>query len=409
MRLPVETSPHVAVSRDGKLIAVTQGPGQILLLGKDGVVQKRINAGRPSPNAVPSRSVKALKVAVSPAADRMAVACPVDDEVSEVLVLSKEGEIVKRLRLVFPASKTVTHGPRPPLAKREDDATDVFPGPDGETLAISIVTGTLDAQQRLSCLWNVRTGKRLTAFPEGAQLRGFDPTGHWFATSNAAGQVTVWDAHSGKPARTFQVPPVMGEFDVKIHPSGQHAAVLSDGVLTFWDVEQGQQLAIIERPGHFTEVNCVSHHEKAGVVASGGKEGVILLWDRETGELRRSLPLEAASVTSLQFHPAGDRLVFVAPDRLALIDLEGRQLWTLDMESRGWRLPVFAFHPSGGFLAAGTEDGQVVFVDADTGKPLPPVLFACTCRTEEKTNGQPAARFINIGSAGGNRPYVTAC
>ena len=275
--------------------------------------------------------------------------------------------------LVFPGPKTRKEtGPQGirTVTTMPTKQVDVFPSSDEATLAVSVSTGHANAVQHLSGIWNACTGERLTAFPDGVKLRGFDPTGRWFATTSTAGQVAIWDAHSGKAARTFQVPKVMGEFAVKIHPSGQHAAVLSKGILTLWDAEQGRQLATIERPGHFTAVKCVSQHEQSGLVASGGDEGVILLWDRETGELRRSLLLEAASVTGLQFNPAGDRLAFVTPDRLELIDLEGRQLWMLDGESRGWRFPVFAYHPSGDFLAAGTENGQVVFVDAGSGKLL---------------------------------------
>jgi tetratricopeptide (TPR) repeat protein len=205
----------------------------------------------------------------------------------------------------------------------------------------------------------------------------FDPTGRWAMTVNAArGEISVWDletekvAHRCRPRQSADPPFDPARDLLKLHPNGKRLAVLSRGVLRLWDLEHNRQVLALDKPGHFTPVACVAQHPGTGLVASGDAEGVILLWNRKDGRLRRTLFAPGEAVVGLAFSPDGRRLAAMAEDGISLADLDGHVVWTREVPQPKTFLAKMLFHPGGGFLLAGTADGRLLVIDAKTGRYL---------------------------------------
>jgi WD40 repeat protein len=103
-------------------------------------------------------------------------------------------------------------------------------------------------------------------------------------------------------------------------------------------------------------------------VASGGDEGIILLWDRKTGRFVRTLVGHASSVMALAFHPHGNRLASAAGDGTVILwDVSGEALWTHTEKESGIIRNGLAFVPDGSGLLAGTTDRRVLRIDPERG------------------------------------------
>jgi WD40 repeat protein len=87
-----------------------------------------------------------------------------------------------------------------------------------------------------------------------------------------------------------------------------------------WDVErlgdkEGRTGLVLE--GHTEDVNAVAFAPRAGLLASGGTEPAIRLWDVSTGKPRGFLKSHTKSVTSLAFSPDGKTLLSGSRDHTA--------------------------------------------------------------------------------------------
>ena len=69
---------------------------------------------------------------------------------------------------------------------------------------------------------------------------------------------------------------------------------------------------------------------ESGLAASGGSgDGVVLLWDRNTGRFLRDLVGHNGAITSLAFGPDGSRLASASRDgHVILWETGGNQCWT---------------------------------------------------------------------------------
>lgn len=101
------------------------------------------------------------------------------------------------------------------------------------------------------------------------------------------------------------------------------------------------------------------------ILAVGGTDGTIQLWDVRTGTLRRRFETLKAAIVSIVFSPDSHWLA-------AASDYGIVRLWDLDdgtepLKLTGWAL---AFHPDSRRLAAGSADGTLDVWDLETGERL---------------------------------------
>jgi WD40 repeat protein len=275
--------------------------------------------------------------------------------------------------------------------------------PDGRTFALEERTTRQGPRGRFrdvtlhQGLWDVPTGQRIIAFPEGHSFRCFDPSGRWAATMSVTrGEVRVWDTGQGRQVHRLALATLRGnrdwvgtgtshvnhfdwtprhryfhQADLALHPNGNRLAVVSQGVLHLWDLERLRLLRTFPKPGHFTSVTCVAQNPAAQRVASGGGEGVILLWDRRDGRLLRSLFGHLGEVTALAWSPDGTRLASASADgSIRVWNTNGSLLWTFPDRRRDTGFGCLAFEPGRPRLVAGSADGRVFLLDVKRKKLL---------------------------------------
>lgn len=193
---------------------------------------------------------------------------------------------------------------------------------------------------------------------------------------------------------------------VAFRPDGEVlASGGADGTVRLTRVETGETIRVLQ--GHSMPVACVAFHPEGGLLASadGMYEPVeppdtffVRVWNCETGEaLREPLAAAANPITSLDFHPSGERLAWAGMDNTITVwDLrEWRQVARHEHTPRAVRgargsdqLSVVGsalFMPGGAAIAAGFGNGtiQIRSVEGEdvlrqfSGHPQPVSSLAC--------------------------------
>jgi WD40 repeat protein len=118
---------------------------------------------------------------------------------------------------------------------------------------------------------------------------------------------------------------------------------------------------------HRGGVTCVSFSSDPSMLASGGVDGIVRLWDVRTGKELRALEEHRKEVLALAFSPDGEILASSGFDHAV-------KLWTV---GDGTLVHMYGFSSysttldisSRGLLAVGLQDATVHFFNAGTGKP----------------------------------------
>ncbi|MFO0846530.1 MAG: hypothetical protein U0797_29875 [Gemmataceae bacterium] len=140
----------------------------------------------------------------------------------------------------------------------------------------------------------------------------------WLVSASASltnhespGAIMVWDL-ANKGARVLNIPQERQALGAAIHPDGRLiAAACRDGVVRLWDRETGR--LVKDLTGHASGVKSVAFRPPDGrQLASGDFAGSILLWDTVTFEKQRELRDRSASAsygfTALTYSQDGRRL-----------------------------------------------------------------------------------------------------
>jgi WD40 repeat protein len=164
--------------------------------------------------------------------------------------------------------------------------------PDGKVLARTayIIKGgriaAVEVRRR-----DVATGQELPALANPAStspLNGlaFSADGRTLAGADYAGTIVLWDTASGKVRATLTEPGRRRVTSLAFAPDGQTLAAAvgnppgrdhEPGLVTLWDVASGQRRLTLT--GHTNEVLSVAFSPDGRLLASGGSDRSVRLWD----------------------------------------------------------------------------------------------------------------------------------
>lgn len=188
-------------------------------------------------------------------------------------------------------------------------------------------------------------------------LLALDPSGCWLASADGDGTITLWDAASGLPLRSWSAEARV--LALAAGPGSWLAVGGDDRCARIWDVERATLLRRFR--GHVGDVQAVALDHSGNWLATGDVDGVVRLWDPRSGEPVMVLGLSHYPVTALVFDPPGGQLAAGSED-------SALQVWDVRSPNRAILLArppydeavtAIAFDAAGGQLAIGGADGDV--------------------------------------------------
>jgi WD40 repeat protein len=207
------------------------------------------------------------------------------------------------------------------------------------------------------------------------------PDGEKLVSAGHGGLLKIWDAATGQ--RIVEIPGhQVLVFAVAWHPDSQRiASAGSDGsqrAVRVWDVRNGRKLFEIAAGGENFAVPfqavAFSPGPEGRHLVTGNQDGVVEVWDAQTGQRVRRLGTHDREIRGLVFSPSGKHLASASGDgEVKLWDatrLDQEQAPSLP--SFRARVPVpclnVAFSPDSQRLAAGGKGNTVKVWDVQTSK-----------------------------------------
>ncbi len=118
--------------------------------------------------------------------------------------------------------------------------------------------------------------------------------------------------------------------------------------------------------GHVGATYRIAWSPNGRMIASGGHDEILRLWDAETGQLHRALKGRLSPIVGVAWSPDGRTIASANSDRtLCLWDTETGQ-GHHKFEGRSKRVTNVAWSPDGRMIASASDDGTIRLWDAET-------------------------------------------
>jgi WD40 repeat protein len=248
--------------------------------------------------------------------------------------------------------------------------------PDGKTLA----SGTQDlASLRL---WDVASGRVVRMLRPDQGLRHilmdwvsglvFSPDGKMLAAStdlSCKTAVILWDPATGRELRRLDTAwegrgPLAFSADGRLVAEGVHSGV------RVWHVESGKEVGA-QAAGHRGSVGAIAFAPRGDMIATGGDDFTVRLWEARTGRQRLVLR-HGHWVRAVAFTPDGKRLASSSfDDTVRLWDVAtGREIYRLAGHGTSGMDRALRFSADGKTLASWGPDRYLRVWDVTTGKAV---------------------------------------
>lgn len=172
------------------------------------------------------------------------------------------------------------------------------------------------------------------------------------------GSVSVWDLDAGEKVAAFKRNDAMVSAVTFTGTQDRFAASAHDGTVTLFDVAaRGGAIPILE--GHEGPAEALAYSPASGLLASGGADRTVKLWNAANQSLVRTYRGHNDSVTALALTRDGRVLASASLDGAVRLwfTSSGRTFRSVRLHKA--RVSVLVFSPDGQMLASASEDGSV--------------------------------------------------
>lgn len=237
---------------------------------------------------------------------------------------------------------------------------------DGNSLASYSYDNTLQ-------IWDINTGIRIQTITghNNGIIRSimYSSDGKTVASFNHRGIMQVWDARTYNMISSTKVN--FRSFRcVDFSPDGLTCAFgHNNGMIEITNRTSNEENLTIKN-AHTTVVSSVSFSEKASILASGGYDKMVRLWDVSTGKHIDTLAGHEYAVLKVEFSPKGDILVSGGSDGIIFYwDVKtGNPIRTIAAHTD--RIENISFSKTGDILVTSAADDTICLWDVSTGSLL---------------------------------------
>lgn len=243
----------------------------------------------------------------------------------------------------------------------------VATSPDGETLVVGSYLTTYT-----HLLYDGRIIDANTSHRHSVDDIDFSPDGSVMGVGLGVYGTTLIDATDGSVLHQLH-----GGYDnhIAFSPDGEHVATGNrDGIIWIWDTESGEQVAVLEEPdaGYICSID---YHPLGKLLAATDFDGVVYIWDIEEERIVHTIDLDILAYLKpnpFRFSPDGEIMAaIIREDR----DYKVR-LWTVDGQEKiadlefSKEVEDIAFSPDVSLLAVASLYVETTIWDVETGTLL---------------------------------------
>ncbi|MEG4218271.1 serine/threonine-protein kinase [Microcoleus sp. Pol14C6] len=142
---------------------------------------------------------------------------------------------------------------------------------------------------------------------------------------------------------------------IALSPDGQTLVSASFGTIRIWKVRTGRLVQTLYSVHSKKSVNTLAVSPNSSILASGGGDNNVILWDLKTGRRMRTIPAHKAAVNAIAFSRDGQTLASGSDDKTI-------RLWNV---RTGSRLRTLSGHAGGVNAIALSRDGQTLASGSD--------------------------------------------
>ncbi len=185
--------------------------------------------------------------------------------------------------------------------------------PDGSLLASAAADNNV-------ILWNVssgRIGEVLSGHTYDVRCVAFSPDGSLLASGGNDLTAIVWNVSSGQIIKKINHDNNVRALAFTLDGSTLVSGLYTIPQLYLWDTGNWQRVGLLD--GHSQGVADAVFTPDGSVLASGGDDGLVILWDFYAARILKTLRGHSGPIRDLEWSPGGDFLVSGSTDDTAIV------------------------------------------------------------------------------------------